>query len=479
MIAKSSTTLKRRAAPLDLPLRLERAGSQPAQLHASLRTAILEGRLPSGDRLPSSRDLAAQLCVPRNVVVAAYEHLLSDGLVEATLGAGTFVAAQLPPGDRSLVKPTYEAAAISQAPFALGRTYTDQELLRRLGIAIRRRVLAATGIDRGYGDPRGNEDLRFQIAAQLGATRGIRCSVDQIIILNGTQQALRFCSDALLERGDHVWFEDPGYPASRTALQDAGVKIVPVPVDEQGFDVSAAKQISARARAVYVTPSHQFPTGVTMTMNRRIALLEWARSSDAWIFEDDYNSEFRYAGPPLTALAGIDGCERVIYLGTFSKTMFSSLRLAYAVLPARIVRQVVNARASYDRFPPSFVEGAVADLMADGFLAAHTRRMRTRYREARDAVSKILVEESHGRLSANIPDQGLHMIVTVADDPGSETAKRIRAAAKVESWLLSDTRAAVAGPDGFVIGFAGHALRDIKTAAQRLARAARNDRRRK
>jgi GntR family transcriptional regulator / MocR family aminotransferase len=472
----SPTTLKRRQTLLDLPLRLDPAsGSRSLQVHAGLRSAILEGRLTAGLRLPSSRELARQFRVRRNVVVAAYEHLLSDGLVEARTGAGTYVAAELPPRARAIKFVSRPSAATpgERGPFALGRTYAAPDLLRRLGIAVRRQITTGTGIDRGYGDPRGSEALRHQIAIHLAATRGIQCDPACIVILGSTQQALRLCSEALLKPGDAVWFEDPCYPFSRRALEAARVKIVPVPVDSQGLDVPYALKQCPAAKAVYITPSHQFPLGVTMSMSRRIALLDWARASQGWIFEDDYDSEFRYAGPPLTALAGIDRNERVIYLGTFSKMTFSSLRLSFAVLPSRIVADVTKARLAYDRFPPSFVEAAIADLMSDGFLSAHARRMRARYRAARDFVTQVLIEESHGILQVQSPEQGMHMVAHLPARTTAEAASSIRAAANVESRLLSEMRIAKRKGDGFVIGFAGHDIGALEAASRRLGRAAR------
>ena len=473
----SPTTLKRRQTLLDLPLRLDPArGSQPLQVHASLRSAILEGRLAAGLRLPSSRALATQLRVRRNVVVAAYEHLLSDGLVEARTGAGTYVAAELPARARPAKAVALSGTAggpEARGPFALGRTYAAPDLLRRLGIAVRRQISAGAGIDRGYGDPRGSEALRHQIAIHLAATRGIQCDPACVVILGSTQQALRLCAEALLEPGDAVWFEDPGYFLSRRALEGAGVKLVPIPVDHQGLDVSRALKQRPVAKAVYITPSHQFPLGVTMSMSRRVALLDWAHASQGWIFEDDYDSEFRYAGPPLTALAGIDRNERVIYLGTFSKVMFSSLRLSFAVLPARIVAEVTKARLAYDRFPPSFIETAVADLMSDGFLSAHARRMRARYRAARDVVTQTIADASLGILRVEPPEQGMHMVARLPDGTTTDSAGRIRAAANVEARLLSEMRIAKCRDDGFVLGFAGHDIRALETAARRLGRATR------
>jgi GntR family transcriptional regulator/MocR family aminotransferase len=472
--AITPTTLKRRRGALDVPLNLDRAhGNRSLQVHASLRAAILNGRLVAGLRLPSSRDLAAQLGVRRNAIVGAYEHLLSDGLIEARIGDGTYIAARLPS------RPDRTAAALvapAQAPggiFALGHTDAEPQLLRRLASAVRRRLASATAADLGYGDPRGSEALRRQIAITVAASRGIRCDASCIFIVNGTQQGIRLCADALLRPGELVWMEDPGYPATRTTLNAAGLRPVPVPVDEEGLDVAAGKRAEPRAKAVYVTPSHQFPTGVTMRMERRIALLAWARSSGAWVLEDDYDSEFRYAGPPLTALAGIDGGDRVIYIGTFSKTLFAGLRLAYLVLPPAAVERVMMARAAHDRFPPSIMGDAVADLMASGALTKHIRKMRARYRLARDAVAQTLQRAAGRSLRVVVPGQGLHMLAYLRTGLPRDAAARIRSLARIDAWLLSETRMVRSRHDGFVLGFSGHDLRELTAAAHRLGLAAR------
>jgi GntR family transcriptional regulator / MocR family aminotransferase len=472
--AFTPTTLKRRRAALDVPLNLDRAqGNQSLQVHASLRAAILNGRLVAGLRLPSSRDLAAQLGVRRNAIVGAYEHLHSDGLIEARIGDGTYIAARLPPRpDRSTAAPI----AGAQAPggiFALGHTDTEPQLLRRLASAVRRRIASARAADLGYGDPRGSEALRRQIAITVAASRGIRCDPSCICIVNGTQQGIRLCADALLRPRDLVWMEDPGYPATRTTLTAAGLRPIPVPVDEEGLDVAAGRRAEPRAKAVYVTPSHQFPTGVTMRMERRIALLAWARGSGAWVLEDDYDSEFRYAGPPLTALAGIDGGDRVIYIGTFSKTLFAGLRLAYLVLPPAAVKRVMQARAAHDRFPPAIMGDAIADLMATGALATHIRRMRARYRQARDAVAQTLQRTAGGSLRVVVPGQGLHLLAYLRAGLPRDAAVRIRSIARIDAWLLSETRMVRSRNDGFVLGFSGHDLRELTAAAHRLGLAAR------
>ncbi|MFC7554075.1 PLP-dependent aminotransferase family protein [Pseudoroseomonas wenyumeiae] len=462
-----------KAAPLELPLLLEGGGSQSSRLHAGLRAAILGGRLPAGLRLPASRVLAEQLGLRRNAVVVAYEQLLSDGLAEARTGAGTFVAPHLPPAAAPAAATPALPAPTGQGAFALGRTHPDPLLLNQFSRALRRRLAAPDPAHFGYGDPRGSLPLREAVAAHLAATRGIACDPGQVLVTSGTQQALRLCAETLLQPGDALWMEDPGYPAARRTFEAAGARPVPVPVDAAGLDVAAGRQRAPAARLAYVTPSHQFPTGVTMSMARRLALLDWARQAGAWVLEDDYDSEFRYAGPPLTALAGIDAEARVIYLGTFSKTLFPGLRIGYAVLPPALLPRVAAARAVADRFPPGPMADAVADLLAGGGFAAHIRRMRSRYRAARDLVAATLAQASGGLLHVAVPDQGLHLLATLPEGLPPGAAAEIRAAAGVEAWLLSETRVTPGGPDGFVLGYSGHAPAALKRAAERLGAAVR------
>lgn len=469
-----ATTSRGRVAILDLPLRLAGgAGNQAERVHADLRAAILGGKLAAGFRLPSSRALADQLGVRRNAVLAAYELLQLDGLVEARRGSGTYVCASLP-GARAVTtgKPSF-ALSPPPLPFALGHIWTDREMLKRLATVLRRRILRADPADLGYGDPRGSEALRRQIAAHLAASRGVDCDPDCVVIAPGVHQALRMCAEALLRPGDAVWFEDPGYVAARKTLEASGLSLVAAPVDAEGLDLEAARAREPRPKAVYVTPSHQFPTAVTMSMRRRVALLGWARETGAWIFEDDYDSEFRYGGAPLTALAGIGGRDRVVYLGTFSKTLFPGLRLAYLVLPSAAVGPVLAARATLDRFPPGFLAGAVADLMAEGALSAHTRRLRSRSRAARDVVVEALGRSAGGALRLVAPAQGLHLVALLDERAPPSAASLIRERAGVQALLISETRMRGGGPDGFVLGFAGYEEGELVAAAQRLGAGAR------
>jgi GntR family transcriptional regulator/MocR family aminotransferase len=424
-------------------------------------------------KLPSSRSLAAQTGVGRNAIVAAYEHLLSDGLIEARQGAGTYVLSHLPAPPSTGPVPQFTVEQSKPRAFALGYTHTDAALLSRLASNIRRHIAQANQEELSYGDPRGSVHLRTQIARYLAANRGVRCDPSCILVVSGTQHGIRLCADALLSPGDAVWIEDPGYYAARNTLRAAGMQLLPVPVDGEGIVVAAAQDRPQLAKAAYVTPSHQFPIGVTMSMARRIALLEWARSSEAWILEDDYDSEFRYAGPPLTALAGL-GSERVIYIGTFTKTLFAGLRLAYVVVPPTVLERVVVARAAYDRFPPRFMQEGVADLLFDGILAAHTKRMRARYREARDTVVQTLTKAAGGTLCVSAPTQGLHLLALLPTGLPIDAAIRIRRTANVEARLLSEMRIVTSEPDGFILGFSGHEIGELAKAAQRLGCAARD-----
>ncbi len=448
-------------------------GSQPRRVHAALRDSILVGRLAAGLRLPSSRALADQLGVRRNAVVAAYEQLIGDGLAEARVGAGTFVAARLPCGPVAPAPPPPPPPPLpGRQPFAVGRTLADPALLRHFARLIRQGLATPDLAHFGYGDPRGGMALRQAIAAHLAATRGIVSDPGCIIVTSGTQHGLRLGAEVLLRPGDAAWMEDPGYPAARRTLAAVGARIVPVPVDAAGIDVAEGRRRAPGARLAYVTPSHQFPTGVAMAMARRVELLDWARDAGSFVLEDDYDSEFRFAGPPLTALAGIDRHGRVLYFGSFSKTLFPGLRIGFAVLPPALVERFIAARVVMDRAPPDLLGEAVAGLMTGGAFAAHLRRMRGRYRAARDLVAEVLLRESGGALAVAVPDQGLHLLATLPPSAPPGLAGTIRAAARVEGWLLSETRLESSGLDGFVLGYSGHAPLALKRAAERLGRAA-------
>ncbi|MEY9398057.1 DNA-binding transcriptional MocR family regulator [Bradyrhizobium japonicum] len=289
------------------------------------------------------------------------------------------------------------------------------------------------------------------------------------MLTSGTLHALRIVLSAILKPNDQVWCEDPGYPAARNTISHCGYRAVPVPVDEHGIRIAKGRTAASSARAAYVTPSHQFPLGVQMSMPRRLELLDWARQAGAFVLEDDYDSEFRYDGAPLMSLAGIDHLQRVIYMGTFAKTLFPGLRIGYCALPERLIADVTAARAALDRFPGTLMEGAVADMLNSGAFAANLKRVRKLYREARDALAETLEAASDGALSVPVPSQGLHLVARF--DPSVEltVAAHAKQAAGAEGWLLADTYSRARPLPGFVLGFSGHAVPQLVASAERLA----------
>ncbi|MEI2298544.1 MocR-like pyridoxine biosynthesis transcription factor PdxR [Ensifer sp. MJa1] len=463
-----ATTLRSKQRSAFPPIKLDPSiRNQALRVHGGLRLAIVDGLLTPGARLPSTRELAEQLGIGRNMIVAAFEHLASDGLIDTRPGSGTFVSTSLPTPPSVVVAPDIPLVFGSRQPFALGQTHVDPAFLARLAAAARRHIADANPNDLAYGDPRGSLHLRRQVASFLAVNRGIRCDPGCVIIVSGTQHGLRLCVDALLAPGDHAWVEEPGYGVSRATLAAAAVQPVPVPVDAAGLDVQAGVSRAPRARAVYVTPSHQFPTGVRMAMTRRAALIEWAEAADAFIFEDDYDSEFRYSGPPLTALAGL-APDRVVYLGTFAKTLFPGLRIGYAVVPPAALERVLRRRAGFDRFMSVFLQNAVADLLADGTVASYLRRSQRRYRTARDQLAEIIRTASHGVLQPDIPEQGLHMIVRLREGLAPGLSRMIRSSANVEALLLAETFMEETEAEGFILGFSGYDIDKLQAAATAL-----------
>jgi GntR family transcriptional regulator/MocR family aminotransferase len=464
---------------------LDRASDVPLfrQLYLQTRAAILSRALRPGSKLPSTRELAAQLAISRTAVVSAYEQLLAEGYTMGRKGAGTFISSDLPePFTRNRgrrIEPARAPLAGSfvdvtmqddDRPFNLGRTLIDArslELWRKASARIFRRLDAS---HLGYGDPRGGIELRKAICDYLQAARAVKCDPEQIVVTAGTQQAVDIVIRVL--RGPQkVWVEDPGYPLTRRALHAAGAKLCPVPVDEQGIDVRAGIRLAPDARAAFVTPSHQFPTGVALSMARRLELLAWARGSGAWIIEDDYASEFRYGGRPLASLQGLDEAERVIYIGTLNKALFPGLRLGYAVVPRPLLREFVTNRYLMDRQPSTLCQAVVTEFMQQGHFAGHIRRMRVLYREQRDALVSALGRRLGDRLTVEAPDQGMHLVAytskglldTALERSAREAGVIVRATSRM--YLKAPPRS------GLMLGFSGYPRRTIDTAVARLSKA--------
>jgi GntR family transcriptional regulator / MocR family aminotransferase len=308
------------------------------------------------------------------------------------------------------------------------------------------------------------------IAEYLRASRAVRCVPEQILVTSGTQHAIDIAIRVLLRPGDAVWVEDPGYAVTTAALVAAKVDVRPIPVDAQGLDVAAGIARSLRARAVVVTPSHQFPLGVVLSMARRIELLAWAREAGAWIIEDDYQSEFCYAGRPLASLQGLDEAERVIYVGTLNKALFPGLRIGYAVVPLPLLRDFVAARVLMDRQPASLVQVVVAEFMRQGYLSAHIRRMRLAYREQRDILTAELRRRAGTALRINAADQGMHLVAYLEDGCSDVALERAAREAGVVVRAISPLYRAAKPRSGLLLGFTGFRPPLIVPAAARLAR---------
>jgi GntR family transcriptional regulator/MocR family aminotransferase len=467
------------------------------QLYDALRGAILSGRLKAGARLPSTRVLARDFAISRNTAMNAYAQLLAEGYVEGAVGSGTYVARTLP--DELLharasagqaLPPTRPGRVLSRRGTLLGATRVPPprfpgelkafrpavpaldafpfELWARLVARRWRRPQRAL---LGYGDPAGYRPLREAIAAYLGAARAVRCEADQVIVVAGSQQALDLTARMLLDEADAAWIEDPGYLGARGALLGAGARLIPVPVDAEGLDIEAGKLRGPEARLIYVTPSHQYPYGVTMSLPRRLALLEWANRADAWVLEDDYDSEYRYAGRPLAALQGLDREGRVIYLGTFSKVLFPALRLGYLVVPPDLVEAFVAARALVDRHCPTLDQAALADFIADGHFARHIRRMRALYAERQAILVEAAQQELAGVLEVQPAESGMHVVGWLPAGVDDAEASHQAAAHGVEAPPLSSYSLEPLRRGGLLLGYTAVGEPEIREGVRRLAKA--------
>jgi GntR family transcriptional regulator/MocR family aminotransferase len=471
------------------------------QLYDGIREAILAGRLVPGARLPSTRSLAEDVGCSRNTVIAAFEQLTAEGYLEGRVGAGTTVGRTLPdtvlrapaaaPPQSKLVHRrrflsrrgellvrahAHHPAASASRPFRLGLPAMDvascetwARLISRWTRGMPRRLFE-------YGDPAGYRPLREAIATYLSEARGVRCSADHVIVVSGAQQGIDLTARVLLDPGDAVAVEDPCYPGARAAFAAAGLRLCPIPVDAEGFQVAVAAARAPLAKLVYITPSHQNPLGVTMSLPRRLALLKWAQRTRTWILEDDHNSQYRYASRPLAALQGLDMAGRVIYLGSFSKVLFPALRIGYLVVPPGLVEAFVAARALTDRHSPSATQAALADFIGDGHFARHIRRNRTLYAE-RQAVLVAATRRLVGALDVSASEAGMHLVGWLP--AGSNDAAVSQAALEhgVDAAPLSTYRLRRGGRGGLVLGYTGYSEHEILEGVRALERALKRWRR--
>ncbi|MBA3650738.1 MAG: PLP-dependent aminotransferase family protein [Chthoniobacterales bacterium] len=461
------------------------------QIYDSFRHRIIRQELRAGELVPSSRLLARELRVSRLPVLNAYAQLLAEGYFESRVGSGTSVASSLPSSLRAAPKasrnqtfvqgkrpvseraqslPPYERGdwAENLGPFQVGQPDLHSfpmDLWSKL-IARYSRQMRVKGLQ--YGDPMGLPELREAIAGYLRTARGVRAEAGQIMIVSGSQQALDLTSRVLLDRGSPVWMEEPGYWLVRQALQAIGARIVPVPVDAEGLNVGSGQKLSRKARAVFVAPSHQYPLGVTMSATRRLQLLEWAQRVGAWIVEDDYDSEYRYESKPVASLQGMDRYDRVIYIGTFSKVMFPSLRLGYLVLPPDLVERFAAVRRAMDLCPSHIPQAVMFEFMREGHFARHLRRMRPIYAERRRTLVTALEREFGQKAEIMGDAAGMHLALLLKT-PGNDQAIAARAA--MQALWLSPLSASYANPGrrcGFVLGFGNSRANQIGAALRQL-----------
>ena len=466
----------------------DRAGPVVRQIYGQVRGAIVEGALGAGARLPSSRDLAGRLGVARASVVSAYEQLVAEGYVQTRRGAGAFVAADIagvldlrpPPRAKAAVARPAPAPVVEQSPppplpveatFNTGRTLMDARALAAWKRATRR-ALSHLGPEHfGYAEAAGHPALRASIADYLRAARGVVCEASQVVVTAGAQQAIDIAARVLIGPGAPVWVEDPAYPTTVRALTAAGAAPKPIPVDSEGLIVAEGVARAPAALAAYVTASHQYPLGVTLSMGRRLELLAWARAAGAWVIEDDYASEFRYDGPPLATLQGLDGGERVLYVGTFNKAVFPGLRLGYLVAPKSLIAALHDARQLLDRQPPSLTQAIMLEFMQGGDFAAHVRRRRLAYLAQRDALAEALRAHCGAWLEPDPPGQGMHMIAYLKAGSSDLAAASAAAAAGVIATAISPLYLEAAPRQGLMLGFSGYPASAMAPAARRLAAA--------
>lgn len=480
---------------------IDRKGQAPLyrQIYDAYRVAILNRNLRAGQRVPSTRALASELGISRIPVLNAYAQLLAEGYFETRIGAGTIISNSLP--DQEVLRPAdgrqplessrprrvsldcsnlpaadtaLQWLGARRGAFSVGQPALDQFPVRVWSSLVVRHSRKLHSKSLYYGGPMGLRRLREEIATYLRASRGVRCDAEQIMVVSGSQQALDICARVLLNRGDSVWMEEPCYRFARSVFILNGCKLIPVPVDAEGLSVAQGIRDCRKARAAIVTPSHQYPLGVTMSAARRMQLLEWARTSSAWIIEDDYDSEFRYDSMPIVSLQGLDRHSRVIYIGTFSKVLFPSLRLGYLVIPPDLVEPFVRIRLAMDIAPPAFSQSVLSDFIQEGHFSRHIRRMRTVYRERRNALLAQIQSELESDLEVSGGQAGLHLSVTLKKRYSDvELAKR---AGLRKLWLapLSPSYLGRAMRQGFILGFGNVTAHEMPAAVRALRQVVRS-----
>jgi GntR family transcriptional regulator/MocR family aminotransferase len=469
------TTLLDRASPVPLS----------RQLAGAMRQAIGEGRIGGGARLPSTRALAGELGLARSTVVGVFEQLAAEGYIAGRPGSGYVVAAPLTqsePAQRSeLAAPrplsrhgeNLRAHALPPRglprPFELGHAEIDNRFIATWKRLSARVLSGRSRLVWNYGDPQGEPELRRAIADYLAAARGVRCAPEQIVLTSGTQQGLSLIARVLIDRGDAAWVEDPCYRAALDILRAAEAEIVPVPVDDEGLDIAAGRHRWKPPRLVYTTPSRQYPLGMAMPLARRVALLAWAAAAGAWIIEDDYESEFQAPGRMLPSLQGLDRAGRVVYLGTFSKLLFPSLRLGYAVLPEDLVAPFAAARHLADRQSSALLQAIMTDFMLDGHFARHLKRMRALYAEREHFLTDAVSRRLAGLVDIRPVESGMYLTAWLPPGRSDRSAAAALGDAGITAVPLSSLTLETARQPGLVLGYTGHDEAAMARAVERMA----------
>ncbi|MBM3785739.1 MAG: PLP-dependent aminotransferase family protein [Acidobacteria bacterium] len=474
----------------DLPIYL--------QLYEQLRSSIVtQCRLGPGAKLPSTRAFADSLGVSRNTVLAAFEQLLAEGYLEGRAGSGTYVARTLPEAflgarhqtaSKAMARPPARVSergrivrALSPStslsrvvpqptvpkPFRMHTPAFDnfpyetwRRLTQRAWDRVRPEML-------GYGSPAGWRPLREAIAQYVRASRAVRCEAGQVIITAGAKQAMHFAAQMLTDPGESVFIENPSYSGVRVAFQLAGARLTPLPVDGEGMVIAAGAGVDARL--AYVTPSHQYPVGVTMSLRRRLELLDWARRASAWVIEDDYDSEFRYRGRPVASLQGLDDQQRVIYIGTFSKVLMPSMRLAYMIVPPDLVDTFIAARAHHDWQSPIIEQVALTDFINEGHFGRHIRRMRAIYADRQRILVQYARQKLRGLLEVPAKDAGMHLLGWLPQGVDDLAISRDLMDAGVETLPLSQFAAPAGDRGGLLLGYAPFDERDTIAGIDKMA----------
>jgi GntR family transcriptional regulator / MocR family aminotransferase len=456
-------------------------------VYRALRSAVLDGLLGPGERLPSTRQAASDYGVSRGLMEEVFGQLSDEGFFERAVGRGTFIAAQLArletsasgnvrlrsptsrgPSRRGFIVAANAACREPETPLAFNAGIADtSEFPWKTWCRLQARAARDLGhAALNFVDPRGLPDLRAAVAHYLAQFRGIRCASRQVMIFSSAQQALNAVAVLLLNRGDAVWVEDPCYLGARAAFELTGGTVTPVPVDDEGIRVEVGLRRAPKARLAYVTPSHQYPTGVALSLERRIELLQWAARNNSWIVEDDYDGEFRYAGQPLASLYSLDSHERVFYLGTLNKSMFVSLRLAYVVVPEELIELLANIRTQMDGFSPAVVQMAMTLFMEEGYLSSHMRHMRTRYAAKRKVLVDGLAPLAMGGWTWSRNPAGMHLLIR---HRRGEYVRAIAKASPLELALLSRYRAVRVQDDGLFLRFGALDPESLQAGVDELA----------